>query len=505
MWEIKNISKNFGGVNALSDFSVSMEEGKIYGLVGANGAGKSTLVKCLTGTVAPDKGGIYKDGEKLVIESPRDAYSYDIYASYQEGSLAPHLTVLENMLLGVEPKKQGVFLNHDEMITRAKNLLDLVEEEIPLDEEVKNLSEAKKQIVEVLKVLPRGPELALFDEPTSFLSEDQIESLFKIIRDFAEDITVVFVSHRLDEIFEICDEVIVARNGNMIGKFDTEEIDEDSLSVKMAGSEELARSSIGQLTTGKEKSPEETGGGAPLLSVSNLTVENRLKDLTFNVGKGEILGIAGLRGHGQSALLECLYGLIPYEGSTKLEDQNLSIDNPKKAIENGLIYVSGDRDEEGILHSRSVKENIALIKNGANWLISPVDEDMERDVSNQMVDELDIECENLEAPASSLSGGNQQKLFLARGLAEEPEVLLLNDPFRGVDVMTRRNVLEKLCKIAKDRAIIFYSSNVEEVASIASRVLVMYEGKVIAEFKGEEINPDEIEEVSIRGERVNNG
>lgn len=500
MWEIRHISKNFGKVNALSDFSVSLDEGKIYGLVGANGSGKSTLINILTGTVAPDEGDIYKNNKKLSIKSPKDAHEFGIYASYQDMSLSPNLTVMENILLGVELKQYGILMDHNEMIERASEVFELLDKEIPLEEKVKNLKDNEMQIVEIAKLIFREPELALFDEPTSFLSEDQIDSIFEVIHDLADqDTTVIFVSHRLKEIMEICDEVVVAREGNQIGKFNVNEVDEGYLSAKMAGVDE-SKGEVEERFVSEEDFLKESEVDS-FFSVSDFTTPDRLSGLNFNVDEHEILGIAGLKGQGQAELLKALYGLVPHEGAIKHKGRNLEIGGPRDAIENGMIYISGDRDSEGILHSRSVKENIALIKNAYKMLVEPADEDMEKEISSRMIDELDIECGSMEDRASSLSGGNQQKLFIARGLAENPRVLLLNDPFRGVDIMTRRSVLRKLSNLAEERAIIFYSSDIKEIASVASRVLVMYEGEIIAEFKGGEIDKDMITEVSIKGKK----
>lgn len=498
-WDLKNISKNFGGVKALNDVSATLEEGEVYGLVGANGSGKSTLIKTLTGVVSPDEGELLREGEKLNIESPRDSHRYGIYASYQNLSLAPQLSVLDNLLLGIESKQKKVFLNREEMVERADEILSLVRTDIPLNENVENLSRNEMQLLENLKLFARDPDLALFDEPTSYLTEKSIEDLFQIIDKLSgEGKTVVFVSHRLEEVFEKCGETIVLRDGNKVGKFDLSQISEEELASKMAGSEEEVKSTLEKVEK-EESVSEEKPEAEAFFSVKNLTNPNLLGGLSFEAAKGEVIGIAGLTGQGQSSMLKSLYGIIPSSGEIRLDGKNLDVNSPKDAIENNIIYVSGDKDLEGLLPSRSVKENIALIKNSAKRLTSLVDEEMEENLADRMVGELSIECESIDEKALSLSGGNQQKLFLGRGLAEHPKVLLLNDPFKGVDVMTKNSITRKLSDLKKDRVIIFYSSEVEDIVPIASRVLVMYEGEIIAEFVGEEISPDKIEEESIKG------
>lgn len=498
-WDLKNFSKNFGGVNALNDVSATLEEGKVYGLVGANGSGKSTLIKTLTGVVSPDEGELFKEGEKLEIESPRDSQRYGIYASYQNLSLAPHLSVLDNLLLGIESKQKKFFLNRDEMVEKAEEILSLVRADLPLNENVENLTRNEMQLLENLKLFARDPDLALFDEPTSYLAKKSIEDLFQIIDKLREKgKTVVFVSHRLEEVFEKCEETIVLRDGNKVGKFDLSQMSEEELASKMAGSKEKVKSGL-EKGEKEKRITEEKPEAEAFFSVKNLTNPNLLGGLSFEATKGEVIGIAGLTGQGQSSLLKSLYGIITSSGEIRLGGKNLEVNSPKDAIENGIIYVSGDKDLEGLLPSRSVKENIALIKNSERRLVSLVDEEMEENLADRMVGELSIDCESIEEKAFSLSGGNQQKLFLGRGLAEDPKVLLLNDPFKGVDVMTKNSITRKLSDLKEDRVIIFYSSEVEDVVPIASRVLVMYEGEIIAEFVGEEISADKIEESSIRG------
>ncbi len=499
-WGLKNISKNFGAVKALDNVSLTLETGKAYGLVGANGSGKSTLIKTLTGVVSPDAGDVYKDEEKLSIESPRDSHDYGIYASHQDLSLAPELSVLDNLLLKMESRKKRFFLDRGEMVKKAKEVLDRTRQDISFNEDVKNLTRNEMQMVENLKLVVRNPELALFDEPTSYLTDEGIEDLFKIIDELVEEgKTVLFVSHRLGEIFEECEKTIVLRSGEKVGEFDLSQMSEEELAEEMVGSDEEGRLSLERSEMDISVSEKKSGSEA-FFSVENLNLSDLEGSLSFEAAKGEIIGISGLTGQGQSDMLRSISGVDPTDGEIRLDGDLLDIGSPNDAIENSIIYVSGDKDLEGLLPPRSVKENIALIRNGSKWLISLVDEGMEEDLANKMVGELNIDCEGIDEKARSLSGGNQQKLFLGRGLGEDPKVLLLNDPFKGVDIMTKNSITGKLSEIKEDRVVIFYSSEVEDIVPIASRVLVMYEGEIVAEFEGDEINRDKIEEASIRGE-----
>lgn len=495
MWKIASYSKRFGNVIALANVTITLEENKVYGLTGANGSGKSTLVKLLTGVLEPDEGKLFKDGEELIIRSPSDARKHGICAAYQDLSLQPELSVADNLLLGIETKRRGGFLNLDKTMHRTRNTLQTMNTNIPVHKTVKSLRPDEKQLVEIAKVLASNPTVAIFDEATSYLVKDQMDELFRTIKELKTRATVVFISHRLTEIFAVCDEAIVLRDGTNVAKINLREAGIDKVVEAMAGKRVMITPSRKQ-----EKPADVSRKEEPFFSVENLKVDQKIPKLSLSVKKGEIVGLAGLVGQGQSVLLRALFGAIPAQGLLELNGRKLSGKCPADFIRWGLVYISGDRTE-GIFLSRSIKENIAIIKNAGQRLFAPINDKLERTLANNMVRKLNIECEGITQLARSLSGGNQQKVILARGMTVEPKILLLDDPLKGVDIMSKEDFFKITTELSKERAVLFFSTDVSELLAIASRILVIYEGTIVDEFSGERMREDEILSVAIRGKR----
>ncbi|MCD6536166.1 MAG: sugar ABC transporter ATP-binding protein [Thaumarchaeota archaeon] len=487
-WEIRNFSKKFGAVIALSNVSIVLDENTVYGLVGANGSGKSTLIKALTGVISLDSGELYENGVKRIIKSPFDAHKYGIHAAYQDLSLAPHLSVLENLLLGIRDSRSKI----NDVIRYAMEIFRKLAANIPLDEKVESLTQEEKAIVELTKLFIRKPRLALLDEPTSYLTLDKVGKLFELINELKKSTTIVFVSHRLDEVFKICDKIIVLRDGKKVFEADAKETSVEVLIDKMVG--ETKKTKLPTLEHPTQMKVQEKA----ILTIENFSA-GKIKNFSLKVSMGEIVGIVGLAGHGQSDLLRSLFGMMRFKGSIRFEGRNLNLKSPEDAIKRGIVYVSGDRNTEGIFPHRSVKENLALIKNASNPLFFPVNERAEEKIASQMVKELSIDCESLDQPASSLSGGNQQKLFLGRGLSIKPKVLILNDPLKGVDIMTKMSFSNKIKKISEECAVIFFSSDVTELLPIASRIVVIFEGRKVAEFSREKLDTEKLLKAMLTG------
>jgi len=500
MWRFENLTKYFGPIKALNEVTFSLETGKIYGLVGGNGAGKSTFVKLVTGMLKPSKGKILEDNKELAIHSPRDARRYGIVAAYQEFSLVPDLPVVNNLLLNIEPSKFG-FINIDEMIEKASMILERLHVNIPLSKEVAELLPNEKQACEIAKALILNPRLLLLDEPTNYLFEDQRKELFNILSELRSStkMTIVFISHRIEEIFEICDEAIVLRDGKLVGTFNLKKTSMDEIIKAMVGEakEYLYITEIAQTMEKK------FGQESPLLSIKNLYVDDKVKNISIDVRKGEIVGLAGLMEQGQSELLRALFGLLPFQGTVLLEGREVKIKSPQDALRQGIVYVSGNT-LEGVFLSRSVKENISMIINIKKGIYRLVNSRIEEKYALNMVKNLNIICRSLSEPVLFLSGGNRQKVYLARGLTVNPKVLLLDDPLKGVDIMTKKEISKIIKDISHDKVILFFSSDVEELLPVANRILVFFEGKIVGEFTGKYMRKDIILEASVRGKIIGN-
>jgi ribose transport system ATP-binding protein len=495
MWRLEGLTKSFGPIKAVEDFTCSLEEGRIYGLVGGNGAGKSTLVRLVTGVLKPDRGRILKEGKELVIRSPKDARRYGIAAAYQEFSLVPDLPVINNLLLNIEPTKLG-FIDIDRMIDKVAEFMDKLGVNIPLDKLVRELSPSEKQVVEIAKSLILEPQLLFLDEPTNYLSEEQREELFKTMIEIKNNArtTIVFISHRIEEVFRVSDQAIVLRNGRLVDIYDLGKVSMDEVVKAMVG--ELAEEFRGYKYV--PKATVEAVSGKPVISVRNLSVNDKVKNVSLDVGRGEIVGLAGLLGQGQSEFLRAIYGLLPYEGAISLEGRDVKINSPRDALKHGIVYVSGDT-LEGVFLLRSIRENISLILNLWRGLHKPVLSKLEKEHAVKMIKKLNIACRDPDQPVLYLSGGNRQKVYLARGLTVNPKVLLLDDPLKGVDIRAKKEILNIVKELAGDKAVLFFSSDIKELLPIVDRVLVFFEGRVIREFKGEELREDLIMEASIKG------
>ena len=495
MWKFEGLAKSFGPIRAIEDLSCSLEENKIYSLVGGNGAGKSTLVKLVTGVLKPDRGRILKEGRELVIKSPRDARRHGIAAAYQEFSLVPDLPVINNLLLNIEPTKYG-FIDIDRMIDMATKFMDKLNVDIPLNKLVRELSPSEKQVVEIAKALILEPQLLFLDEPTNYLSEEQREELFKIMVDMKKSTktTIVFISHRIEEVFRVSDQAIVLRNGRLVGIYDLRKASVDEVVKAMVGELREERPRYGYV----QKVEVEAVSRKPLLSIRNLSVNGKVRNVSLDVRRGEVVGLAGLLGQGQSELLRAIYGLLPYKGTIALEDRIINIASPRDALKQGIVYISGDT-LEGVFLLRSVRENISLILNLWRGLHKPVISKLEREHAIKMVKKLNIVCRDPDQPVLYLSGGNRQKVYLARGLSVNPKVLLLDDPLKGVDIRAKKEILSIVKELSGDKAVLFFSSDVKELLPVVDRVLVFFEGRIVREFRGEELREDLIMEASIKG------
>lgn len=483
--EVKNITKTFPGVLALDDVSLKVQKNEVHALVGENGAGKSTLMKILGGVYAADKGEVFINGEKTVIKGIDSSKKAGIAVIYQEFNLMPELTVAENIYVTDLPLKKG-FLDYGMLNKKAKELLDVLEIDISPKAVVADLRVAEKQMVEICKALSSDAEIIIMDEPTAMLNNNEVERLYGIIRKLkSQGKTIVYISHRMKEIFDITDTVSVLRDGKYIGTKPTAELDGEQIVRMMVGRDASSYYSYDLPETGEK-----------VLEVKGLTKEGVFHNISFTVHRGEILGVAGLMGSGREEIMKAIYGLIrPDSGEVILKGEKLSVKNPRQALKHGISYVTDDRKDEGIFEQMSVRSNLTInviyrIAKAFGLNISPA-------IENELLDEytefMNMKYSDEYQEIRNLSGGNQQKFLLARALASNCEVLLLLEPTRGIDVGAKAEIYNLLTELAKKgMAIVVVSSELQEIISVCHRTLVVWQGKLTGELAKSEMREESI-------------
>lgn len=488
----QNVVKNYGGVVALADGNLDVGSGEVVALLGANGSGKSTLSKIITGVVAPNGGQLLLDGEPVSFPSPQAAQRLGITAVYQELSLIPDMTVAENIWLGHQPLRWGVSVDRKAMRARTQALLNLfagtVRPSLQVDEPISALPPDERQIIEILKALSLDPRLIILDEATASLDSQQVNRLFKLVADWkAQGKAVVFVSHRMDEIFRVADRAVVLRNGKTVGTTVISETDE----------QELVNLMIGDVTAvPRQLAQDPVPADAPVrLRVREVT-SSVLRGVSLDVRDGELLGLGGLQGQGQAALLAAIFGDQPFTGEITLSGEAVHFTHPRQAMEHDVALVPGDRGTEGLLLIRSILENLQL----PSWRQYgfPLKMDAARRDALQVADELKLVRSSLDAHVNSLSGGNAQKVVIGKWLLRSPRLMLLNDPTKGVDVGTKREFYNLLADLRKaGTAILFYSSDDEELLGLCDRVMVLHDGRISRELSGDALTHAELVSASM--------
>ncbi|HOK62704.1 MAG TPA: sugar ABC transporter ATP-binding protein [Soehngenia sp.] len=489
--KMENISKSFPGVKALDNVSFNAYEGEVMALLGENGAGKSTLMKILSGVYTKDTGKILLDGKEIEVLNPRDASSKGIAIIHQELNLIPNLTVYENIFLGREETTTYKTLKKDYMIKEAKKLLDRLKVDIDPTLKINEISIAKQQMVEIAKALSLNASVIVMDEPTDTLTDKEVEILFDVIRELkAENKAIVYISHRLKEVFEICDRATVLRDGKFIDERLVSELDEDEIIKLMVG-----RTLDEQFPYLKAEANEY------VFEVKNLT-NKYIKNISFSLKRGEVLGISGLVGAGRSELGKTIFGLYPIdEGEMILEGKKVKFNSPKEAIENGIMYVSEDRKSEGLVLSMDVKSNITLSSLDKFKRAIGLDKKKEERVSEDYRKKINIKTPSLTQKVKNLSGGNQQKVAIAKSLLTEPKVLILDEPTRGIDVGAKREIYDLLNSIKKEgHSVIMISSEMPEILGMSDRIIIMHEGKIKGELNKEEATSEKIMNYIIKEE-----
>lgn len=484
--EMKDICKSFGGVHALKHVQFSCIRGEVHILAGENGAGKSTVLKILSGLYPADSGEIYFNGRKVCFSNPWMAQKAGIAMVYQELTLIPDLTVLENVFLHKEKMKRTGAVDKADMMRQLQVLMNTYGIHLDANAYVKTLSVAQQQMTEILKCLLMDPELIVLDEATSALAQKEVQQLFSVIRTLKEKgKTVIFISHRMEEVHEIGDRVTVFKDGEYVGTRVIAEINND----------DLIRMMIGRSINAVYPPKSTVRTNNVIFSAKNLNLSNTLKDISLDVFEGEILGVAGIQGHGQTELMNALGGALACQsGTICIHQQPVKIKSTKQAIASGISLVPSDRKTEGLLLDLPIRQNLALtsLKDRKRMRMF-IDKKKEEAFSHDMVKRLSIKTHSINSLASSLSGGNQQKVVLGKAIATSPKVILFNEPTRGIDVEAKREFYSIMRQYAQQGiAVIMCSSDMPEIIGMCDRVLVMYEGAVSAVICGKDISEETI-------------
>ena len=484
---IENINKSFPGVHALNNVSMEIQKGDVHAIVGENGAGKSTLIKIISGAYVKDNGSIIFDGEELGDLSPVDCIAMGISTVHQELRLVEQLPVFENILLGAPIENKSIIgktVNWKETRNVALKLIESMDIDIDVDMTVSELNIAKKQIVEICKALSRKAKLVIMDEPSATLTEKELKILFNIIKKLKEDgITTIYISHRLEEIFEIADRVTVMRDGQHIITDDVSKMDRKKLISYMVGRE------IENIFP-----PRKVNKGKVLLEIKNLSIPGVLNDINFNLRESEILGIAGLVGSGRTELARAIFGVDKIDsGGVYLRGDTKPIRNIQDAINKKMALMPEDRKKQGIIPDLSVGMNISLV--GINKVIekSFINSKTEKKLSEEFIKTLRIQTPKWDQLIKYLSGGNQQKCVLAKWLFVESDLIIFDEPTRGIDVGAKQEIYRLLTELAKQgKGIIMISSELSEIMGISHRILVMHDGRITGEVDPEKTTQEEI-------------
>lgn len=476
---LKGIEKYFQAVHALKSIDLDIYQGETLALVGENGAGKSTLMKILTGAYKKDAGTILLNGKEIEIDSPVQAKKLGIYQAYQRAEYIPELTVAENIYLGEPGYTEKGFVRWKTLFSESQKSLDKYGLAINSRTKMKNLSVAQRQLVTIVKMLRQNPRLVIFDEPTAVLSDKEVDILFRMIRQIQkEGTTIIYISHRLDEIFQISHRIAVMRDGMMITVLENRELTNDDLVRHMLGRE------LSTMFPEKLQGPFEEEA----LRIENFTNEN-LHDISFHVQKGEILGIIGLVGSKRTELARAIYGVDKLEsGEIYIEGKKVKIRSPYEAIQKGIFLAPEDRKGEGVVSERPIKDNITYSDMNRFFRWGMVRRSQEKDYANEIKEKIHIKAPSIETLCSQLSGGNQQKVVVAKAITANPKILIFDEPTQGIDVGAKAEIYELIHQMARSgTAVIVISSEMEEAIGVSNRLLVMREGRVSGMLYGHEM------------------
>ncbi|CZQ95119.1 sugar ABC transporter ATP-binding protein [Trichococcus collinsii] len=481
---MKGITKSFGTNYVLRGVDFTIKAGEVHALMGENGAGKSTLMNILTGLHKPDAGEILIDGNQKQFDSPKEAEKFGLSFIHQEMNTWPEMTVVENLFLGNEIKNDIGWIDNKKMRALALETFRELGVSLNLDEEVKNLSVGQQQMIEIAKSLLSDGEVIIMDEPTAALTEREIEVLFRIIQNLKQkNVAIIYISHRMEEIFKISDRITVMRDGISVDTKRTADTSNDEVVRKMVG-RDLA-----------DYYPAKTSKIGPIVfEAKKLSSERKFQDVSFQIKAGEIVGFSGLMGAGRTEIMRSIFGIDPLDsGDIYLEDKKITISNPNDAIRQGIGFLTENRKEEGLILDYSISENISLPSIDGFRKNGLIDTQAEKDFVELLMERLQVKAEGSDDIVSGLSGGNQQKVVLAKWIGIGSKVLILDEPTRGVDVGAKREIYQLMNELA-DRgvAIVMVSSDLPEVLGVSDRIVVVHEGKISGELQRGEATEEKI-------------
>lgn len=488
--QMKNIHKSFPGVRALQGVDFTLRKGEVHALMGENGAGKSTLIKVLTGVYSKDEGDILLDGHDgpVAIHSPQDAQKVGISTVYQEITLCPNLSVAENMFIG---RTSGMGQNWKKVNADTDKILKSLDIPATATQQLETCSLAVQQMIAIARAVDMDCKVLILDEPTSSLDEQEVEKLFKLMRDLrSRGVGIVFVTHFLDQVYEICDRITVMRDGQLVGEFEIKDLPRVKLVSKMLGKELDDMSDI----KGEQKTYERKPGAVPVLEAQGRVSDAGIKPFDFHIDKGEVNGFTGLLGSGRSECVRAIFAADRVTGGTiKMNGKPVKINKALDAMKNGIAYLPEDRKGDGIVGDLSVRENIILAQQVLRGFFKPFSKAKQYEIADEYIKLLSIKTASADTPIKSLSGGNQQKVILARWLFTHPEYLILDEPTRGIDVGTKVDIQKLVLKLASEgMSVTFISSELDEMLRTCSRLVVMRDRKVVGELSGDDLNQSKV-------------
>ncbi len=485
--ELRGICKYFPGVRALENVDFTLRSGEIHALMGENGAGKSTLIKVLTGVYTKDGGDIALEGKSVVIRSPQDAQNAGISTVYQEISLCPNLTVAENMYIG---RTKGAITNWRQMNQKATRLLKSLDIPAKATQQLGSCSIAVQQMVAIARAVDMDCKVLILDEPTSSLDEREVEKLFTMMRDLRTlGVGIIFVTHFLDQVYEVCDRITVLRDGQLVGEYVIQDLPRVQLVSKMLGKELDDMASI--RSEGKEAEKQDS---VPVLEAKGLSSSEGIKPFDFSIHHGEVNGFTGLLGSGRSECVRAIFGADRVtQGAVTMDGKTVKITKPLDAMKQGIGYLPEDRKRDGIVGDLSVRDNIILALQVMKGMGRPISKAQAEAFADEYIKLLEIKTASADTPIKQLSGGNQQKCILARWLLTDPKYLILDEPTRGIDVGTKIEIQKLVLKLAAEgKSVTFISSEIDEMLRTCSRLVVMRDRAVVGELSGSDLNQTKI-------------
>ncbi|MCR5399409.1 MAG: sugar ABC transporter ATP-binding protein [Lachnospiraceae bacterium] len=494
--ELRGIYKSFPGVKALQNVDFFLKKGEIHALMGENGAGKSTLIKVLTGVYTKDDGEISLDGQEVVIRSPQDAQHAGISTVYQEITLCPNLSVAENIYIG---RSDEIYQNWRKMNEGAEKMLKSLDIPAKATQQLGSCSIAVQQMVAIARAVDMDCKVLILDEPTSSLDDQEVQKLFGLMRELKKrGVGIIFVTHFLDQVYEVCDKITVLRDGKLVGEYEIKDLPRVQLVSKMLGKE---LDDLSDIHTQENQSVVDDGS-APVFEAEGLASTEGIRPFDFNIRKGEVNGFTGLLGSGRSECVRAIFGADRViSGTVKKDGKTVKIHKPIDAMKNGIGYLPEDRKVDGIIGDLSVRDNIILALQVMKGFFKPFTKAEANDFADEYIKALSIKTASADTPIKSLSGGNQQKCILARWLLTHPDYLILDEPTRGIDVGTKVDIQKLVLKLASEgMSITFISSETDEMLRTCSRLIVMRDRKVVGELKGEDLTQNKIMNTIAGGE-----